>query len=408
MQLLRELRRRRVFRALIGYGIGAFALLQIIEPVMHGLHWPEAVLSYVVAALAIGFPLCVTVAWIFDVNEGRVERTAGGGPIGARLAFVLIGIGVLAAMPGLLWYFVVRAGDRATAADTRAPSIAVLPFANLSGKPENEYFSDGIAEEILDELAQVDGLRVVGRTSSFSFKGKAEDLRDIGQKLSVAHVLEGSVRKEGNRVRVTAQLVGTADGYHVWSKTFDRELTGVFAVQDEISRAVVAALKVRLMPGQKPRQRTATNPEVYNEYLLGKDYFHRQKVENLRRAVAAYERALVLDDRFAPAWAGLAMATFWSANSGETPAVVFAGYQHALAAAEKAVAADPGLADGYAARGLLRSWIQWDWDGARADCVTRAPMGAPDLGATVRCVPEQDLETFGGSQVQSLTGKELT
>jgi TolB-like protein/Flp pilus assembly protein TadD len=242
----------------------------------------------------------------------------------------------------------------------------VLPFADMSPAKDQEYFSDGVAEEILDALAQVEGLRVAGRTSSFSFKGKGDDLRSIGEKLNVGTILEGSVRKEGNRVRITAQLVNATDGFHLWSETFDRELTGVFAAQDEISRAVVDALKIRLMPAQ-PARRPTTRPEVYNEYLLGKQFFHKLTLDNYRRAAAAFERALALDPGFAPAWAGLGMATFWVADVADTTAQISAGYERALAAAEKAVALEPGQVDGYAARGFLRSAIRWDWEGARSD-----------------------------------------
>ena len=368
--LVAELQRRRVFRALVGYGLGAFAILQIVEPIMHGLHWSEMVLSYVVVALAVGFPIVVGLAWIFDVNAGRIEKSAPvpltqGGP-GALLTAVLIGIGLLAAAPGLGWYFLWRGRDHSAPQAARAPSIAVLPFVNLSSDKEQEYFSDGLTEEILDALAQVEGLHVAGRTSSFSFKGKRDDLRMIGQKLEVAHLLEGSVRREGNRVRVTAQLINAADGYHLWSKTFDREMTGVFAVEDEISRAVVEALKVRLMPGQKPRQRTVS-PEVYNEYLLGKQFAQRPTLDDDRRAVAAYEKAIQLDPLFAPAWASLARSKFGLELSGETPpAGINEAYERGMAAAEKAVALDPELADGYAARGFFRAY-KAEWEGARTD-----------------------------------------
>src|SRR5467141_2759122 len=193
--LVAELKRRRVFRALVGYGIAAFAVLQIIEPVMHGLHWPDEVLSYVVVALAVGFPVVVSLAWIFDVKAGRVERTepsaSRSGLRGLRLALVLVGIGVLAAAPGTIWYFLVRgiarpATGSGLATEKPVPSIAVLPFVNLSSDREQEYFSDGIAEEILNALAQVEGLRVAGRTSSFYFKGRNEDLASIAAKLHVS------------------------------------------------------------------------------------------------------------------------------------------------------------------------------------------------------------------------------
>ena len=230
---------------LVGYGIAAFAILQIVEPVMHGLHWPDEVLSYTVAAMAVGFPIVVSLAWIFDVNAGRVEVTAGG-PRGVRLALLLVGLGALAAAPGVVWYFVL-ARPMAPPAVHLAPvasaasSIAVLPFADLSPAHNQGHFVDGIAEEIRDALARVDGLRVIGRTSSVSLEGTDEDLRAIGARLAVGHLLEGSVRKEGRRIRVTARLVEAAGGSHLWSKTFDVATTDVFVAEDEIAAAVVEA-----------------------------------------------------------------------------------------------------------------------------------------------------------------------
>ncbi len=192
--------------------------------------------------------------WIFDVNAGRIERTvselpAAGGrrPGSALLAAVLVGIGMLAAAPGLGWYFLLRSRDRSAPQAARAPSIAVLPFVNLSGGQENEYFSDGMTEELINALANVEGIRVVARTSAFAYKGKSLNVRQIGEELSVATVLEGSVRREGNQLRVVAQLIGAADGYHIWSKTYDRELKNVFSVEDELARAIVQALKPKLV-----------------------------------------------------------------------------------------------------------------------------------------------------------------
>ena len=356
LPLLAELQRRRVFRALVGYGIAAFAVLQIIEPVMHGLHWSEAVLTYVVVALAIGFPLVVGLAWIFDVNAGRIERTPGQ-PLRAHLVLVLALIGAVAAAPGIIWYFAIRA--RPTAAEP--PSIAVLPFADMSPGKDQEYFSDGIAEEILNALAQVEGLRVAGRTSSFSFKGKSEDLGAIAQKLHVAHLLEGSVRKEGNHLRITAQLIAAADGYHVWSKTFDRELTGVFAVQDEIAKAIVEALRLKLLPGKA----RVTNPEAYAQYLLGTQLM-RDTIDMPPR-IAAFEKAIALDPDYAPAWAKLAIVVRSYLPPGETPERKAARRRRAMEAAEKSVALDPTLAEGYATRALLRQEFLWNWDEARSD-----------------------------------------
>src|SRR5438477_10765799 len=213
--LFAELQRRRVFRALIGYGIVAFAVLQIIEPVMHGLHWPDAVLSYVVVALAVGFPVVLMLAWIFDVNEGRIERTAGT-PLRTGMALALAGIGLLVAAPGAIYYLVVR--RTAPSSTPAGPSVAVLPLVNLSSDKEQEYFSDGLSEELLNLLAKVPGLHVAARTSTFAFKGKNEDVATIGEKLHVATVLEGSVRKSGDQIRITTQLVNAADCYHLWSE----------------------------------------------------------------------------------------------------------------------------------------------------------------------------------------------
>ncbi len=375
LPLLAELQRRRVFRALVGYGIAAFAVLQIIEPVMHGLHWPDAVLSYVVVALAVGFPVVVSLAWIFDVNAGRIERTGpapASGPRGVRLGLLLVGIGVVAAAPGVIWYFAVRGHARsvpssAVGAVAATPSIAVLPFADMSPGKDQEYFSDGIAEEILNALAQVEGLQVTGRTSSFSFKGKNEDLRDIGQKLGVGAVLEGSVRKAGNRVRVTAQVVKVADGFHLWSQTYDRDLTDVFAVQDEIARGVVEALKVKLLPGrEQPASRVRTaSLEAYDQYLLGVHLIESFTVADVRAATIALERAVTLDPTMAAAWAALARALWWSSNR-VTPEAADQG-RRAIAAAEKSVASGPNLAEAYSIRSLVRDALQWDFAGSDED-----------------------------------------
>jgi len=362
-----ELKRRRVFRALVGYGIAAFAVLQIIEPVMHGLHWPDAVLSYVVVALALGFPIVVGLAWIFDVNEGRIERTAGK-PADARLRLLLVAIGVLAAAPGLAWYFFIRGRPAAVAPAAEAgPSIAVLPLVNMSSDKEQEYFSDGLSEELLNLLSKVPGLRVAARTSAFAFKGKNEDVGEIGQKLHVATILEGSVRRSGDQIRITTQLVNASNGYHLWSETYDRKLTDVFAVQDEIARAVVAALKLKLLQAPSSKDRRTANAEAYNQYLLGRQFFLRNNVDGFRRAMQAFEKAVALDPGYAPAWAALALATFWVADSAESLPANISGQDHALAAANKAIALGPDLPDGYLARGFVSLPVRWDWQGASAD-----------------------------------------
>ncbi len=370
--LVAELKRRRVFRALIGYGIAAFAVLQIVEPIMHGLHWSEEVLSYVVVALAAGFPIVVGLAWIFDVTAGRIERTPPSGSRRGHLLPVLLGLSVLAAAPGLLYYFVFRGRPppvQAVAPDTAGPSIAVLPLLNLSRDPEQDYFADGLAEELLDLLAKVPGLHVAARTSAFSFKGKNEDVRSIAAKLQVSTVLEGSVRKSGEQVRITTQLISAANGYHLWSETYDRKLTDVFAVQDEIAKAVVAALRLKLLPAQVPTSkghRTA-DPEVYTQYLFGRQFLSRSRHDGFVRAAQAFEKALALDPSFAPAWAGLARALVWIADSADTAQESDDERRRSEAAAEKAVALGPELPEGYVARGFVRALVRFDWNGAAKD-----------------------------------------
>ncbi len=352
---------------MVGYGVAAFAVLQIAEPIMHGFRWPDVVLSYIVAALAIGFPVVVSVAWIFDVNAGRVERTEPAPAFrGARLGLLLAGIGVLAAAPGLAWYFFLRRpAEPAIAASTGAvgPSIAVLPFVDMSPGKDQEYFSDGITEEILNALAQVDGLRVIGRTSSFAMKGKNEDLRSIGAQLGAGNLLEGSVRKAGARVRITAQLIEAAGGSHLWSQQFDRELTDVFAVQEEIARAVVEALKLKLLPSAPAQQRTAS-VEAHDQYLLGRAFFARGSGEGYGQAVQALSRSVELDPGYAPAWAALSGALFWRGDSGGGDDKV--DWPNATAAVEKAIALAPGLAEGYVARSLMEA-VHQDWERARND-----------------------------------------
>jgi serine/threonine-protein kinase len=384
-EFISELKRRRVMRALLGWGIAAFAVLQVFEPVMHGLHMPEWTLSFVVVGLGLGFPVTVALSWAFDLKASGIERTApmaspeaSGAPSGParpsrfRLALLLLGLSAVAAAPGVVYFFLWPGTGRPPAAATTggapapaAPSIAVLPFVNLSSDKEQDYFSDGVAEEILSALAQVEGLRVIGRTSSFAMKGKNEDLRVIGQKLNAANLLEGSVRKAGSRVRITAQLIEAAGGSHLWSQEFDGELSDIFAVQEKIAHAVVAALKLKLLPEASHEPRTA-DAGAHDQYLLGLAFLARGSGDAYQRAVTALDRAVKLDPGYAPAWSALARARFWAAdqsaegNPGQD-------WPLALAAAEKAVALAPGRADGYYARGAMRESTLQDWAGARAD-----------------------------------------
>ena len=363
-----ELKRRRVIRALLGWGIVAFAVLQVVEPVLHAFHLPEWALTLVVTVLGAGFPVTVVLAWLFDLTAKGITRTApaagpeaGGRPLsGIRLAGLLIALGLLAAAPGIVYLFVwpgaarrIGPGDAGATVADGPPSIAVLAFADLSPGKDQEYFSDGISEEILNALARVKGLKVAGRTSSFHFKGRNEDLQAIGAALGVQNVLEGSVRKQGDRVRITAQLIKAKDGFHLWSRTYDGELTDVFELQERIARAITDELKVVLQGDPQARlvPVATRNPEAYALYLQATAIFNRRDGTRFADAISQLEQALVLDPGYARAHSRLA------ALHAVTPSYSARDVKRSLAAAEKharrAIEIDPGLAEPHAVLGLL-------------------------------------------------------
>jgi serine/threonine-protein kinase len=254
-----------------------------------------------------------------------------------------------------------------------AKAIAVLPLANMSADPENEYFADGMSEEIINALAKVPGLQVASRSSCFAFKGKQVDIRQVGDKLGVASVLEGSVRKIGNRIRITAQLINVENGYHIWSETYDRQLEDVFAIQDEISRAIVDALKIRL--GNEGAQLVAPtkNLEAYTLYLKGRFFANRVTEQSLRKALDFFQHALLQDPGYAQAYAGIAdcwcnLADDWVAPDD--------AYPRAKAAATRALQRDPELGEAMASLGKILCWHEWDFTGAErllSRAVERSP-----------------------------------
>jgi TolB-like protein/tetratricopeptide (TPR) repeat protein len=246
-----------------------------------------------------------------------------------------------------------------------AASIAVLPFLNLGGDPENEYFSDGLAEDIIDALTQVPGLRVMARTSAFAFRGKEADVREIGARLNVAHILEGSVRRAGNRLRVTAQLVKVTDGYHLWSQRFDREMTDVFAIQDEISQAIVEKLRVRLAGGGPLVKRYTENPAAYDLCLKARHHLLKMTPEGREAGRRYCEQAIALDPDYAVAYVVLAESHLWSAFWGSTdPREAF---PRAKAAALEALRLDETIADAHSALGTVLGSGEFDWRGAERE-----------------------------------------
>ena len=244
------------------------------------------------------------------------------------------------------------------------PSIAVLPFANMSADKENEYFSDGLAEEIINVLANMPGLKVAGRTSSFFFRGKDVEFDEIGKRLNVDHILEGSVRKSGNRIRVTAQLIKVADGFHLWSERYDRELTDIFALQDEVTQAIATALQVKLAPETAATRRHTPDLRAYDAYLKAMDQWSRPTPESLARAKEYLDRAIALDPEFAPAYTALGMYYSMQASLGNEPTRVVIPL--ARAAAHQALRVDPSLSEPHALLGVWAGgYDEYDWH--RAD-----------------------------------------
>ncbi len=286
------------------------------------------------------------------------ERKAGTRKIVPAMVALVVALGIAAS------FWTLR-GKKPAELPAVAPSIAVLPFVNMSDDKNQEYFSDGLAEELLNDLAKIKELRVAARTSSFQFKGRAEDLRVVGEKLNVSTILEGSVRKEGRRVRITAQLIKTADGFHLWSETYDRELNDIFSVQDEIARSVAASLKVTLLGGKTSAASSpGGNVDAYNAYLQGRYFLEQDTEESLRKAAAYFEQAIKLDPGYARAWVGLAETHSSEADAGLTR--IDEAYRKAREETQRALTLDPNLADAHAEMAWIHTSHDWDWAAADA------------------------------------------
>ena len=376
MGIIAELKRRNVLRAGVLYIGAAWALTQGLAQLFPVFGINDWVVRWIVVAAVIGFPFWMAFAWFYEFTPSGLRRESDIDPADSvahatnrKFDFTIIGVLAIAVVLLLTNTLFWHKGQRLeTGSDTSAPplSIAVLPFVNMSPDKQQDYFSDGLSEELLDQLAQVPQLRVIARTSSFSFKGKEVDIATIAKALHVANVLEGSVRKDGDTLRITAQLVRADDSSNLWSQTYDRKLTDIFKVQDEIASQVVAALKLKLLPAQQPGSLQHThNAGAYQLYLLGKQVERRDG--DHPRAVRLLREAVAMDPDYANAWAELAVATDEMANNEESPLTAEQDVKAAFAAADRAIALAPNLSDGYASRGLLRYNRSWDWRGSLAD-----------------------------------------
>ena len=309
-------------------------------------------------------PPTVTVAHVAGAGVASRGRPRWLLPLGAAAVLALI------AYAGWQW----KAGPApratpapvATPSPAPAPSIAVMAFEDLSAGRDQTYFADGVSEELLNRLSQVQGLRVAGRSSSMSFKGKSATIAQIGEALDVAHVLEGTVRREGKRLRVSVQLSKASDGFQLWSHSYDRQVDDIFAVQDDIAGAVVEALKLRLLSAAS-RGRHQPSFEVFDQYLIARQALARSDPDSFRLSREAFGKAVAMDPDYAEAWSGLAMAQSFVASMDPDPAAAARGKAEAMRAAERAIALDPTLGDAYGARGYLRGKNELDWAGALAD-----------------------------------------
>jgi len=361
-RFFQEMRRRNVFKVATVYLIAAWVVIQIAETTFPALGLPDSSVTFVVMLLLLGLPIALILAWAFEVTPEGIKKTADV-PVqesitsntGQRINYLIIGTLAVAVIGLTLTHkrFGFGDSDETTSGDAGPKSIAVLPFVNMSGDADNEYFSDGLSEELLNVLAQVEGLRVAARTSSFYFKGQNEDLRSVADKLGVEHLLEGSVRKSGNRIRVTAQLIQAEDGFHLWSDTYDYEMDDIFRIQDEISLAVVEALKVNLLGKDRARitKRSTTNVEAHNLYLRGRQFLHLRTLESTEQAEKLFESAVRMDPDYALAYSGLADSiNLLSTNHGLMPPET--AYEQAAPLLERAMILDPESAEVWASKGL--------------------------------------------------------
>jgi serine/threonine-protein kinase len=345
-QFLAELKRRKVYRVAAVYAAVGVAISLAVPDLFGAFDLPSIAARLVILLTAVGFPIALLLAWAYEVKPEavRLEETgAGNGSKSAPLT------------------------PPQSAGGHLPPSIAVLPFANLSAEPEQEFFCDGMAEELINNLTRVEGLRVAARTSSFLFKDSPEDVREVGRRLGVSSILEGSVRRSGDRLRVTAQLIDALDGYHLWSETYERELADVFDIQDEISRAIVDTVRPTLVgePRLAPPNPSTQSMEAYDLYLQGRVFWHQRYQVGIQRGLECFQGAVALDPEFALPYTGIADAFVSLGLYGYVPPAV--AREKAQEAVSAALALDPDLGQAYGSRGWMRFMCTWEWEAAEKD-----------------------------------------
>ena len=372
-----ELKRRNVYKVAVAYAVVGWLLIQVATQVFPFLEIPNWMIRLVILLTAFGFPVALIIAWAFELTPEGIKRTEDADAARQHSRGVVWIVVVLIAAALSLGLFFLgrytagrdtpRQSEAATASNIQK-SIAVLPLVNTSGDPGNEYFSDGLSEELIAVLAKIPDLKVIGRSSSFLFKGKSDDSKAIGEKLGVAHLIEGSVRKQGDRVRIVAELINAADGRSLWSETYDRELKDVFGVQNEIATAVADQMKVKLL-GQSARPESvgsSENPAAHNAVLQSDFYFQQQTADSLRKSISFLQEAVRLDPNYALAYAKLSQAWRQYAASFAIEDASKA-YDEARQAADKAVSLAPDLVDVRMTVGLLAMNPRLDFPAAEKE-----------------------------------------
>jgi serine/threonine-protein kinase len=329
-KFLAELKRRKVYSVAVAYIVAGWALAQGVAQVFPVFDIPNWAVRLVIVAIVLGFPIALVLSWIYDFTRHGIKRTDDKIDIGPAVG-------------------------------SNEPSIAVLPFTDLSPGEERDYFGEGIAEEIQTALAKIEGLRVAARRSSFWFKDKKADLKEIANKLNVDHVLEGSVRREGNRVRISAELTDCRIGFTLWSETFEREMQGIFALQDEITRAIVDALRLKLDISAPLASRLVRSTDAYDVYLHGLFYSDKASEVDLRKSLEYFERALEKDPQLGRAWTGTAKAWLWLADAYVAP---LEAYSKVREAAINALDIDNDDAEAHVYLAETKRILDWDMDGA--------------------------------------------
>jgi len=382
MSFFTELKRRNVFRMGVAYIVVAWVILQAIDFALDIISAPNWVMQVFFMAGVAGLPIVLIFAWVFEMTPEGIKRESEIDPTqsvthgtGQKLDRTIITFLAFAVVLLLAERFITKenapqpavtneaaieqASSVETTPETNQRSVAVLPFVNMSSDPEQEYFSDGLSEELLNRLAKNDQLHVAARTSSFQFKGKNQDIGDIGKQLKVDNILEGSVRKSANRLRITAQLIQVDSGYHLWSETYEREINDIFAIQDEIALAITSALEAELgATTASDEARPTDNLEAYQAYLQARFFLAKRGEANMLKAHELFEQAVNLDPMFSKAWSGLAYNYSLLPGYGAT-VLPKQAWERVKIATDKAIRLDPGNAEAYAA--LARSNYQDDF-----------------------------------------------